>query len=216
MIREVLSGEYVALAGQFLARGAVVQALDCASGALKLDPQSAAARDVLRTLAQLPDPLPQGAAGDADLARLETRMRKLHHVARTEWQVRQDAFDALGGAAEEGGPGRASDDAPEGQAGDPAQDDADQDACAADLHERTERLKGRLRAVRGGKAAELLRRLDLLAASLRRELEGRPPPPTPPGDADEDGYPVLDIEHEFHNLGNDWYKLGRFDDAITC
>ena len=216
MIREVLSGEYVALAGQFLARGAVAQALDCASSALKLDPQSAAARDVLRALAQLPDPLPQGAAGAPDLARLENRMRKLHHLARTEWQVRQGAFDALGGAAEEGGPGRASEDAPESPAGDPAKHDADQDACAADLHGRTEHLQGRLRAVRGEKAADLLRRLDLLAAALRRELEGRPPPAAPPGDEDDDGCPAFGIEHEFHNLGNDWYKLGRFDEAIAC
>jgi tetratricopeptide (TPR) repeat protein len=214
MIREALSREYVALARQFLARGAVVQALDCASSALKLDPQSAAAGDVLQTLAQLPDPLPPAAAGDADLARLDHRMRKLHHVARTEWQVRQGAFDDLGGAPEKGGPGRAAGDAPAAPARDPAPADADPDACAADLRDRTERLKGRLCAVRSEKAADLLRRLDLLAASLRRELEGRSPPPLPPGD--EDGYPVLDIEHEFHNLGNDWYKLGRFDEAITC
>lgn len=40
--------------------------------------------------------------------------------------------------------------------------------------------------------------------------------PEGPADDDRDHWDELSLEHEFHNLGNDFYKVGRFDQAVAC
>jgi tetratricopeptide (TPR) repeat protein len=220
MIREALAQEYVTLARQFLALGAVPQAVDCVSTALKLDPGSQAALEVLRLSAEMQSPCNPCEADPAALDRLEKRKRRLDRLARTEWQVAQVSFDLLAPDLPDR-PKREerAKDVP-GDSGSPppaaadgrVEADGDNEGAAADLHRRLGRLNRRLEGVRTGKTRELIARVEALAQALRREMEGKPP--LPPQDDDDE--PGLSLEHEFHNTGNDFYKIGRFDDAITC
>ncbi|MBM4018092.1 MAG: AAA family ATPase [Planctomycetes bacterium] len=230
MIRESLAEQYVVLARQFLARGAVPQAAGCAASALRLDPSSRQAREVLAAVAAAPADARPAPGDAADLARLEHRARKLDRFARDEPGSRRVTFDSLGPAPREDdddeseaaaaatpaaspGDGAAppAGAPPPGAAGGPPAPEA----RAAELHRRLDRLNRRLEHMRTGQAQGLLEKLESLLARLRREMEakaGQPPPPPP----QDDDWPGLSIEHEFHNLANDFYKIGRFDDAIAC
>jgi len=91
-----------------------------------------------------------------------------------------------------------------------AQPDADVAALAERMHDVAAALSER----GDERSRELLERLKGLAKRVGLNLDGSP---ARAGQARaDDWFPGLSPEHELHNLGNDFYKLSKFEEAVEC
>jgi hypothetical protein len=82
-----------------------------------------------------------------------------------------------------------------------------------------ERLKGRMKRERGKVARRIARQMEQLVARVKAGAGEAPaeeePDASRPGEED-DGWGELSLEHEVHNVGNDFYKIGMFLEAIAA
>ena len=207
----VLSRECALLARAFLRCARPLEALDCVWKALRLDPEREEARELLRSAAEMN--LSDGPPGppSPDVRRLQRRKGRVEDVIASDPLVRALFGGGVTAAALEPAAGAAT--------------RPDPDAQVKELDRKCGRLKERLEAQRSDKAGGLLTRLEELAARLRDEQaaaatqQAEQPEAAAAEPASDDSswlYGELSIEHEFHNLANDYYKLERFDEAIAC
>lgn len=210
MVREVFVEEYVLLGSEFARLGLGDEALECASRALRLSPQCTEARELLREAASLAGRPEAAEPPRAAVKRLRERKQRVMDAEASDPSLN-------GGLV-----------GPVGLAGKGAEEDADRGAWTiedplAKLRRRSDQLHRRLGDMRDQRAGELLDRMHQLAERLVREQAARPPAEKHDEDAEEKAggsaycdYGELSIEHEFHNLANDFYKICRYEDAIEC
>ncbi len=210
MVREVFVEEYVVLGREFAGLGLGDEALECASRALRLSPQCTEARELLRAAACLAGEREGIEPPRAAVKRLRERKQRVMEAEASDPSLNGGLVGPVGLRGQD-----AEADADRG-----AQDPEEQ---VAELRHRFDRLRQRLEDTRGERARELLDRMHQLAERLVREQAAKPPAQEHAGDAGETprgsiecGYGELSIEHEFHNVGNDFYKICRYHDAIDC
>jgi len=198
MIRQSLADQYRHLAGKFAEEGLAVEALGCLAAAVQLD-RSAGAEEIRRLLASMADldferrpdrssPTP---------ARLLRRKQKLDEQVLRERSISRsiDTPDPAPPLPRSG------------------------DSVPEELARRLTRLEVRLSGLDGAKYERAHRRVKML---LEECCPDGPPTLEPAeGPAGLDSVlsvfgEALSVEHELHNLGNDFYQLGRYEEAIRC
>ncbi|HUT90220.1 MAG TPA: AAA family ATPase [Thermoguttaceae bacterium] len=198
MIRQSLADQYRLLAGKFAEEGLAVEALGCLTAAVQLD-RSAGREEVRRLLASMAD-LDfdrQPDRSSPKLARLLRRKQKLDEQVARERRISQ-SIDTPDPAP------------PLPRSGESIPDD---------LARRLVRLEVRLSGIDGARYERAHRRVKILLDECC--------PDGPPALEPSEGTPeiesvfsgfgdALSVEHELHNLANDFYQLERYDEAIWC
>ena len=198
MIRQSLADQYRHLAGRFVEAGLAAEALGCLTAAVQLD-RSAGREEVRRLLALMAklDFDRQPDRSSPKLARLLRRQQKLDEQVARERKISQSI-----------------------ETPDPAPSLSHSDESIPDeLARRLVRLEVRLSGIDGERYERAHRRVKIL---LEECCPDGPPPLEPPGGTTEiesvfSGFgDALSVEHELHNLANDFYQLERYDEAIWC
>jgi tetratricopeptide (TPR) repeat protein len=184
-------GMYVYLAEQFILIPAKVQAARCVLSALDLCPTSEEAAELLRRAAGLPDVEgPPTRPGDA-FSRLSGFKDRLDVVMASEKQVSGSLAEFQGPQASHA----------------PASDAASSRPVKAfDVHPALEELEERYRRLPERET------VDARTGSAEAPGSDAASDPFPP-----DHWGEFSLMQEWHNLGNDYYKLGgHFDRAADC
>jgi len=198
MIRQSLAVRYLHLAGKFAEEGLAVESLGCLTAAVQLD-RSAGADEIRRLLASMAD-LDfdrQPDRSSPTLVRLMRRKQKLDEQVVRERKISQ-SIDTPDPAP------------PLPRSGESIPDE---------LARRLARVEVRLSGLDGARYERAHRRVKILL----EECCPDGPPALEPVEGPSGIESVLSafgetlsVEHELHNLANDFYQLGRFDEAIWC
>ncbi len=198
-MKTILKTEFLILARGLLEQRDVAAALDCATKAVRLEPGAADVAAFLREAVRKP---PGAPLDPAQHAHLTSRKRQVEALLAADpcWRMRLGLDEPL---------------LP------PAAPNATLPTASDELQLRTrlDRLKQRLTRHRNSIKTELRERLQALLERLVREetlASGGPGPAAVGPPPDDSVYDDLSLEHQFHNIGNDFYKILRFDDAIAC
>lgn len=187
---------YMTLAEEFRLLGDQLDAMACALTALRLDPKSQRVRRFLKATLRRPKK-PAVPAGTYELiGELINRMRELDE---TLWRE---------GLLELKPPDRQPMLSPGGR-------DATGTGDDSRLRRQVARLLKRIEGETGREAQRPREFLTELAARLNITKDVDSPGQDEEDPADE-YWGFWSLEHHLHNLGNDFYKNGRFDDAIGC
>ncbi len=205
-IREELCTHYLELAQEFSRRGVTQEAVACVLMVQRLGHDCPRAREILLSTAGHPvGGHPAGNMGD--LAPIMAFKRKLDRWTCVELAVAEDGVRAFASGA----------DRSVTQAGKKVMDQT-----AGQLKKEMERLKRKCELKKGRDAREIVTRLGSLLGQLRERVAQMPgsaqreEADLPLEDLDEEGFGELSIEHEVHNIGNDFYKIGMFEEAIAA
>ncbi|MFH1924060.1 MAG: AAA family ATPase [Planctomycetota bacterium] len=199
MVHRLLAAQYRSLANAFAEEQLPVETLSCLTAALELD--RAAGQDTVRRLLGLLGELdfdPRPSKPSPKRLRLIRRKRKVDEMLARERKITEsvetpDAAPPLG--------------------------ISDQSIPTEMLH-RLARVEVRLSGIDGSRFEKAHRRLKRLLD--RCCPAGWPTLDRPTGPDKTDGalaiefVDTLSVEHELHNLANDFYHLERYDEAIQC
>jgi hypothetical protein len=196
MIRETLTNELLTLARGLCEQRDCALAIDCAVKALALSPDCAEARNLIEMAVNTSPGQPED-PGQLQYLR--------HRKAKVEAHLRTDPGLAmlLGvGFAALPPPGAVKPEAPS----------LDGDL----LRQRLESARRRMVRIKEGQRRELRSRIESLLGALA--LAGGKPVGrgrNPAQDEFELG-DDLSLDHQLHNIGNDFYKASRFHEAVEC
>lgn len=191
MKHRLLAAQYRSLAGALAEERAAAETLGCLARALELDRSGSqpVVREILASLEQLDLGQPPGEPS-GELLRLRRRKQKLDRLLAREHEI-CDSVDMA---------------EPTGET------EPSCESIPAEMIRRISELHSRL----GGRQGELYE-------NARRQLQAFLDPCNSPAETslhEVAGTSELDaffpVEQDLHNLANDFYKLDRFDDAITC
>ncbi len=198
MIPQSLAQQYRRLADRFVAEGLAAEALSCVAAAVRLDRSGGRTevRRLLASMAELDFGLPADEASP-ERARLLRRKRKLDGQVADERQI-VESIDT-----DDLAPPLGDSDAP----------------ISDDVAQRLARLEIRLSALDGPGYERAHRRVQILLDVCCPD--GPPSVPLSEGEGAIEAIlaelgETLAVEHELHNVANDFYRLGRFDEAIEC
>lgn len=203
-LRESLASRYVLLAEELSRRGHDDAALSCVLMIHRLGCGCQKARELLQAAADRPaEAKLLGSVGQA--ASLLAAKRKLDHRACVELSVAGNRVeDYVSGADISAGDSKA----------------ASGSVATAALMKEMQRLKGKMKRERGKAARRIARQMEQLLVRLRAGLVDMPVEEITDADrlrrGDDDDWGELSLEHEVHNIGNDFYKIGMFLEAIEA
>jgi tetratricopeptide (TPR) repeat protein len=197
-MKNIVANEFLSLAGALLDHFDTASAIDCALLALRLEPESEATRKVIQRALETPR-FP--AAASPELQHLRARKRQVENLLRRD----PGLCNCLGWEplrlVQEPSP-------------QPAPDSKDGELNLL-LH-RLNITKRRLVDMNDKGLIVVSRRLRALARHIARGKNLAGGPKSDPEAPDEAFFSEQSIEHQLHNIGNDFYRLGHFDKASEC
>lgn len=195
MIRNDLSHEYRRLGEHFLEADNFLNAADCATKAILLDQQSAKARDLLARVASCLAETPGEESRQTDsVSHLEGRRDKLNRFLATD--------PGLSILLRHGIPPR-----PDSSHNGSILAPGSESKTSVDLKRRLDHLLNRMKKERKDAHIKIIGRLQNLADRLSNGIIETK---AQEGPSEYDGFFELSLEHELHNLANDFYKIDDF------
>jgi len=203
MVRECFSEEYRQLARECIRHGDWLDALDCAWKAVRLDPGSRDGLELMKQATALWDSPPASSGDPATIGRVRRRKERLDAALSSE--------PCLGWIVQDGGAGNPLE-AREMSEGEPEERGGSASGKLDARRRELDKAAADAKRQRSSELEEEERRLN----RLRSEQTGDPTPREPRSQSRYWDDCELSLEHEFHNLGNDYYKIADFEKALEC
>jgi len=195
MYRKILCEEYVDLARKFKKRGMPLEAISCALSVLRLEPASQEALKIIQKATSLSS---DRVHPNRRAPSLQQRKIKLDRELFRELKVSRVSPELFPTEVDP-----------------PGKDEKEASARYEELKQRMDGLKKKLGSRRNVEVLRIRKKLQDLIDKI--PATGKTGSSNGAGEAKgNDVWGELMLEHEFHSLGNLFYQINRFDEAIEC